>query len=214
MMQALEQRTLEMEHFLDVSSQFYQDLLGYSPEQTSLQQVSEACWSEFTQVRGLNPDSTGVYLPRNQTAVIMGNRPLSLFHEYFGHGLYCEQSLAGRKLVWLERKLLEEEMQKFDGKEFTLQDLQRFRQSNQTFQELERFRKENLGKYELFAVWTEYLLSREFGFDGEFEGKYGLVLPYGETFRLVVENLCSKRMSSAEGVKPLQTKRGIKNATT
>ncbi|MBU2615933.1 MAG: hypothetical protein KKC19_02410, partial [Nanoarchaeota archaeon] len=80
---------------------------------------------------------TGIYLPRNQTAVVQEDNTLSLFHEYFGHGLYCEQSLTGIKLVDLEKSLLDEEKQKFQDKQFTLKELQEFRQGNRTFQKLE-----------------------------------------------------------------------------
>jgi hypothetical protein len=157
---------------LDSSNQFYQELLGYKPEQTSLQQIPENQWNEFTEQRGLNPNSSGIYLPRNQTAIIRDENPLSLFHEYFGHGLYCEQNLTGRKLVDLEKKLLEEEKQEFSNSRFSLEDLQRFRQQNQTFQELENFRQENLGRYELFAIWIEHLLSGEHNLRDDFERKY------------------------------------------
>ena len=98
---------------LDSSNNFYQDLLGYKPEQTSLEKISESQWNEFSKTRGLNPNSSGVYLPRNQKSIIREENPLSLFHEYFGHGLYCEQSLTGRRLVELEKKLLEEEKKEF-----------------------------------------------------------------------------------------------------
>jgi len=166
------QPNIETKYLLDSSNHFYQDLLGYKPEQTSLQQIPETQWDGFTTQRGLNPNSSGIYLPRNQTAVIQEENPLSLFHEYFGHGLYCEQNLTGRKLVDLEKKLLEEEKQKFSSGEFILEDLQKFRQQNQTFQELESFRQENLGGYELFAIWTEYLLSGEHNLREDFERKY------------------------------------------
>ncbi len=157
---------------LDSSNHFYQDLLGYSPEQTSLQQIPNSEWSEFAIQRGLNPNSSGIYLPRNQTAIIRDENSLSLFHEYFGHGLYCEQSLTGKKLVDLEKRLLEEEKQEFSSKRFSLEDLQKFRKQNQTFQELENFRQQNLGRYELFAIWTEYLLSKEHDLKSEFGRKY------------------------------------------
>jgi len=80
-------------------------------------------------------------LPRNQTAVVQEQNSLSLFHEYFGHGLYSEQSLSGRKLVDLEKRLLEEEKQEFSSGKFTLEDVQKFRNANLTFQELDKFRK-------------------------------------------------------------------------
>src|SRR3989344_4169015 len=161
-----------MSSYIESSNSFYQNLLGYKLEQTSLQQIPENKWNEFAQVRRLNPNSSGIYLPRSQTAVIQEENPLSLFHEYFGHGLYCEQSLQGRKLVKLERKLLEEEKQEFQKRKFTLEDLQKFRRQNQTFQELDKFRKQNLAQYELFAIWTEYLLSGEYNLRNKFDGKY------------------------------------------
>ena len=157
---------------LDSSNEFYQDLLGYKPEQTSLQSISPAEWGEFAQSRGLNPNSSGVYFPRNQTAIVKGDNPLSLFHEYFGHGLYCEQSLPGKKLVLLEKKLLKEEKREFSGKKFDLTDVQKFREHNKIFHELDGLRKQNLMQYELFAIWTEFLLSEENSFEGLFNQKY------------------------------------------
>ena len=161
-----------IKRLLDSSNSFYQDLLGYKPEQTFLEQIPEIQWNKFAEQRGLNHNSSGIYLPRNQTAVIQEENSLSLFHEYFGHGLYCEQSLIGRRLVDLERRLLEEEKQEFQAKQFNLKDIQRFRQQNKTFQELDEFRRQNLAQYELFAIFTEFLLSREFGLREMFERKY------------------------------------------
>lgn len=166
------QPNIETKYLLDSSNEFYQDLLGYIPEQTSLQQIPENQWNKFASSRGLNPNSSGIYLPRNQTAVIQEQNPLSLFHEYCGHGLYSEQSLSGRKLVDLEKRLLEEEKQEFSSGSFTLEDLRRFRKQNKTFQELDKFRKQNLLQYETFAIWTEYLLSGENGLRDLFGRKY------------------------------------------
>jgi len=163
---------IKTSYLIETSNEFYQDLLGYKPEQTSLQFVPENQWNEFARTRGLNPNSSGIYLPRNQTAVIQEHNPLSLFHEYFGHGLYCEQSLSGRKLVNLEKKLLEEEKQEFQNGRFNLEDVQRFRTGNQTFQKLDEFRKQNLLQYETFAVWTEYLFSEENNLSDLFGRKY------------------------------------------
>src|SRR3989344_2362067 len=117
--------------YIESSNFFYQDLLGYKPEQTHLQQIPENKWNEFAAQRGLNPNSSGIYLPRNQTAVIQEENTLSLFHEYFGHGLYCEQNVTGRKLVDLEKRLLEEEKQEFASGRFTLENIQGFRKQNQ-----------------------------------------------------------------------------------
>ena len=166
-------RSSELQDYVVTSNQFYSDLLGYFPEQTSLRQIQESKWNEFTQGKGLDSNSSGIYLPRNQTAAIRGSNPLNLFHEYFGHGLFCEQSLPGRRLVDLEKKLLDEEREEFAGKRFTLEDIKKFRIGNKTFQQLERFRRENLAQYEAFAIWTEYLLSGEFGLEEMFERRHG-----------------------------------------
>ncbi|MEM4330898.1 MAG: nucleotidyltransferase domain-containing protein [Candidatus Pacearchaeota archaeon] len=154
------------------TDRLYLEILGYFPEKTSLEQIPENKWSKFAMQEGFNKNSFGVYLPRNQIAIVRDKNPLSLFHEYFGHGLYCEQSLVGRKIVDLERILLEEERREFKGKNFSLEDLKKFRERNKTFQELEKFKQENLGRYELFAIWTEYFLSDKFCFLDNFEKKY------------------------------------------
>ncbi len=171
MMQVLKQ-ALKTKHFLDSSNKFYQDLLGYKPEQTSLEQIQENQWLKFTSEKGLNPNSLGVYLPRNQTAVIREENPLSLFHEYFGHGLYCEQSLIGRNLVDLERRLLEEEKEFFNEKKFTKEVLKNFRKENKTFNHLQTFKDNNLGTYESFAIFSEYFLSKKFDLNKLFEKRY------------------------------------------
>jgi predicted nucleotidyltransferase len=171
-MMQFQKQVLKINKIIDSSNQFYQNLLGYKPEQISLQSVTNSKWNNFAQTRGLNSNSLGIYLPRNQTAIIQEQNSLSLFHEYFGHGLYSEQSLQGRKLVDLEKKLLKEEKQKFQNSRFTLENVQKFRQQNQTYQELNEFKKQNLAQYETFAIWTEYLLSKKFGMRDKFEKKY------------------------------------------
>jgi hypothetical protein len=160
------------EYLLENVNEFYSDLLGYKPEKTSLQQIPESQWNQFSIAKGYNPNSKGIYLPRNQTAIIPKNNPLSLFHEYFGHGLYCEKSLLGIKLFSLEKKLMEEEKENFQKRKFTLGELNNFRKNNKTFQKIKEFRSRNLKKYELFGLWTEYFLSGEFGLKEEFEKKY------------------------------------------
>src|SRR3990167_5529983 len=125
----------ELKSTIDFCNDYHLNLLGYKPEQIGLRIFSDGEWGSFCERIGLNSNSSGAYMPRNQTAFLDGNNHLSLFHEYFGHGLYCEQSLAGRKLVELEKKLLEEEKKEFSKGKFTLEDIKKFRQPNQTFQE-------------------------------------------------------------------------------
>jgi len=158
--------------YIELSNSFYQELLGYKPKQTSLQEIPESKWNEFVETRGLNPNSSGVYLPRNQTTIIPKDNKLSLFHEYYGHGLYCEQSLSGIELVNLEKSLLEEEKEFFKNKKFSLKELEKFRKENKTFNYLQDFKENNLRIYEGFAVFSEYFLSKELGIEELFEKKY------------------------------------------
>lgn len=66
---------IKIKNLLDSSNAFYQDLLGYKPEETSLQFVPNSEWYNFTQTRGLNPNESGVYLHRNRTVIIRDNKP-------------------------------------------------------------------------------------------------------------------------------------------
>jgi hypothetical protein len=166
------EKLLSFEGCLDSSNEIYQELLGYQPEQTSLQFIPKQNWEVLCQTRGINPSRLGFFLPRNQTAVIQGKNHLTLFHEYFGHGMYCEQSLMGKRLVDLEKKLLKEEEKEFQGKNFTLNEINLFRQKNELFKELNNFIKRNNPQYESFAIWTEYFLSKKLGLRENFEKKY------------------------------------------
>jgi hypothetical protein len=153
-------------------NRYYQNFLGYSVKETELIIKSQKEWTSFCNQHNLNENSSGIYMPRNQTAIISSDSPLSLFHEYFGHGLFCEESLEGRKLVKLEKTLLEEEKQEFQGKQFTLKELEKFRKGNKTFQSLQELNEKNLVLYEGFALWTEYFLSKGFDFSSLFEKRY------------------------------------------
>ncbi|OGJ13273.1 hypothetical protein A3K82_01805 [Candidatus Pacearchaeota archaeon RBG_19FT_COMBO_34_9] len=168
----MEDESPNLPKVISLTNDYYQNLLGYSVQDTKLKSIKGEQWNSFCQKSNLNHNSSGIYLPRNKTAIIPKNNKLSLFHEYFGHGLYCEKSLSGRKLVDLEKRLLEEEKLEFSNSRFTLDDIQRFRKRNQTFQELDEFRKQNLGIYEGFAIWTEFLLSGQFNLREIFERKY------------------------------------------
>jgi predicted nucleotidyltransferase len=169
------------------SNEIYADLLGYSVNETSLKNFGKKDWDSFCLNYDLDENSSGIYLPRNQTAIIPKNNSLSLFHEYFGHGLYCEQNLTGKKLVDLEKKLLEEEKEFFDGKKFNLEELEEFRKGNETFNYLQNFKSKNLGIYEGFAVFSEYFLSKNFGLENLFESKYEkLNGNFGEYFNEII----------------------------
>jgi hypothetical protein len=148
---------------------FYQDLLGYFPQKTKLKIIKEENWQEFLLDNSYSLNCSGIYNSRSQTAIIPDNNPLSLFHEYFGHGLYYERTREGVKLVNLEKELLKSEQEEFQNKNFTLDELNNFRKSNKTFEKIVAFYESNKIKYELFAIWSEYFLSKKMGCENIFE---------------------------------------------
>ena len=76
------QKTSKMPILLEDSNHFFQDLFGYFPQKSRLEQVSKDKWEEFMNSKHLEPNSTGAYVLRKQTAIIQQDNPLSLFHEY------------------------------------------------------------------------------------------------------------------------------------
>jgi hypothetical protein len=110
------------ELFSDINEN-YKKLLDYSVEETELKKLNPKQWNIFCDKHYLNKNSSGIYLPRNQTAIIPLGNKLSLFHEYFGHGLFCEQSLIGIELVNLEKRLLGEE-ERISNYDASILDLQ------------------------------------------------------------------------------------------
>lgn len=155
------------------ASQYYQQLLNIKPKRTKLQILSKKEWQQFCQKINLNYTSEGFFLLRNLTAYLLKeskNMHLNLFHEYFGHGLFCEYSKQGKFLEKLEKRLEREEKQKFKGKKFSLQEIQEFRKQNPNFILLQKEKKSNL--YEIFAIWTEHYLSELFEMKDKFNKKY------------------------------------------
>ena len=145
-------------------------MLGYAPTKTTIRQLPKPEWQNYQKRNNLKNQISGIYLPRNQTAIIQKNDPLGLFHEYYGHGLYCEKTQTGQKIVSLEKELLREEQKNFKGN--SLSQLIKFRKDNTTHQKLIKYKNNSQNQFEIFAILTEYLLSRQFGIEKTFRRKY------------------------------------------
>jgi len=156
-------------------AEHYKRIMGVAPRRTKLENISPAQWGDFCIRANLDANSAGIFLPRNMTAYVnlSSNTPeLTAFHEYFGHGLFCEYSQEGRLLAKLERRLMDDERAEFSGRYFSAEDLQKFRENNSNFNLLQKQRQKNLRLYEIFAVWTEHYLSELFGIGNQFKQKY------------------------------------------
>jgi len=151
---------------------YYQNLLNIQPNRTKLQILSQMEWEKFCKDFNFSPLSKGIFLVRNLTCYLSDSEflRLNLFHEYFGHGLFFEYSKYGKFIYKLEKKLEKEERKFLKGKEWTLEQLSDFRKENPFFKLINK--QENNLVYEIFAIWTEYHLSKLFGFKYKFKQKY------------------------------------------
>lgn len=164
----------QLDSLISKATKHYSELLGFSPKRTNLQLLNQESWDCFCRKYNLNHNSEGVFLIRNLTAYLLENSKnleLNLFHEYFGHGLFCEYSKQGKFIELLENKTKKEERIHFKGRDFSLDELIQFRKQNPLSIILQKSNEKNLAAYELFAIWTEKYLSEKLGIN-KFEKKY------------------------------------------
>jgi len=162
-----------LSNLINEASQHYQQLLNIKPRRTKLQILPRNEWRDFCERLNLNHKSEGIFLSRSLTSYLLESSeflPLNLFHEYFGHGLFCEYSKKGKFIEKLERRLAKGERRNFKGRQFTLEELLKFREQNPNFKLLQK--KRNNPLYETFAIWTEYYFSDFFNMKDKFEQKY------------------------------------------
>jgi len=151
------------------------------PEKSIYQVNRDNEWFEFVKKIGSRTDIHGVYLPRSLSAHLKESSdflPVNLLHEYFGHGLFCEHAITGRRIVSLEHSLAETEKEMLNLAE--LPDLSHFQvnETNPRFQEykkqreeLQQFFSQNVHDYEGFAMWLEHFLSKATNNESLFEQK-------------------------------------------
>ncbi len=134
---------------LDASS-FVHSEFNLQLQQSQLKPYSSENWQEFCQVNGFNVNSEGLYVPVSSSAYVKTDSPVlisNVFHEYYGHGLFCEHSQIGKRLVNIIQN--GEDEKSFLFGEINPQE-QRF-----------GLVKHNIHNYEGFAVWLEALLCEE-----------------------------------------------------
>lgn len=130
---------------LFVSSEFNIQL-----EKSQLKPYSPDNWNKFCKVNGFEVNSDGLYVPASYSAYVRIDSPVlvsNIFHELYGHGLFCEQSQIGKKLIDIVQNKGNEKAFLFDEVNPQMQ--------------LFGLCKTNIDNYEGFAVWLEALLCRE-----------------------------------------------------
>jgi len=144
-MSSLESLFLEASSF--VSSEFNLQI-----QQSQLKPYSPENWQQFCQTNSFDQSAGGLYVPQSLSAYVNTGSAFLIpnaFHEYFGHGLFCEHSQLGQKLVEIVQN-------DGDGNKYLHDEI------DPLIQPLGLCRQ-NIGNYEGFAVWMEALLSKKLG---------------------------------------------------
>src|SRR3989344_2156320 len=93
-------------------SEILKDEFGIKPQRTNLY-LYENIQKLLNKTN--NPQAQSIFFTKDLSAHTPNNRLDLIFHEYHGHGLYCEYANYGKKMVEDEQKLgnmNQEELQK------------------------------------------------------------------------------------------------------
>ena len=148
--------------------------MGISPEESTFRLYSNDNWVDFCALRQSNHCTLeGTYLPRTLSAHLKQETTflqLNLFHEYIGHGSFCEHSRIGKRIVRYEQNLAEIEKQILGISELPENVHFTVDQSNPHFNDYIKLRKEfdeffrqHHNYYEGFAYWLEHHLAGSYG---------------------------------------------------
>lgn len=134
---------------LDASS-FVSSEFNLQLQKSQLKPYSSDNWQQFCNINCFDVTSDGLYVPSSYSAYVKSESSFlisNIFHEFFGHGLFCEHSYIGKRLVDIIQNNGAEKAFLFD-------------EVNPQEQSL-GLCKRNIGNYEGFAVWLEALLCEE-----------------------------------------------------
>lgn len=143
---------LNLSSLINESSEFLNSEFNIRTEKSKLKIYSPEEWKQFCTINDFVLYSDGIYVPKSYLAYVNSGSDLlitNIFHEFFGHGLFCECSAIGKNLVNI-----------IDDKERAYNFLYGSVDSN--IQPL-GLAKKNIWNYEGFALWLESLLCEETG---------------------------------------------------
>ncbi len=143
--------------FVSDSLNFVNSEFGFVPEVSQLKVYSAADWRLFYEANkdsiiGFQGYDEGLYVPKSYCAYVHEDSPVlvpNVFHEFFGHGLFCEHSSIGKSLV----EIIQEGG---DANGFLYSPI------DPNVQPL-GLTTRNIGNYEGFALWLEALLCEQTG---------------------------------------------------
>ena len=136
------QKTLDS--ILEDASDYVESEFKLNLEKSELKIYSPENWRLFCEANHFQEEASGLYVPDSYSAYVKSDNSFlvqNIFHELYGHGLFCEHSDIGKKYVSSD-----------DKKSFLYNLLKEPRYG---------FFDRNVHNYEAFAVWIEGLLSQE-----------------------------------------------------
>jgi len=101
-----------MQHLIIKASEILEDKFKIKPERTKLY-LHENIKEFLNKTR--NPEAQSIFFPGDLSAHVPRDRLDFILHEYHGHGLYCEQTPYGKKMIKDENNfnnMSQEEIQK------------------------------------------------------------------------------------------------------
>lgn len=154
---------VKSKNILEDSEFFVFDKFKIVPKKTNCFFYDAVSWNKLCDNTNSNKLSEGIYFPRHLSANLKRDAPFGLsnfLHEYFGHGLYCEYSLPGRKIVMLDKDLSKLENKLLFNNGSKLREKVLFEKYVSKKNELDFFVKENISNYEGHALWLEHALMK------------------------------------------------------
>ncbi len=135
-----------LEQIVKDGAEFVKKEFGLEIDTNILKYYSNKDWNEFCEINNFNSASEGIYVPGGKAYV--RNSPYiasNIFHEVYGHALFCEHSIPG--------KILLEKQKQGIAKDFLKKECE------STF----NLTGQNLADYEGFAMWMESVICKETG---------------------------------------------------
>lgn len=182
------------------------DKFGIIPVKSTYSLYQDSDWTTFCENRDTNPSIESLYLPRTYSAHLKQSTSfldINFLHEYYGHGLFCEYSSIGQKIVTFEQELSELEKLMLgtnelpENKKITItSDNPYFRDYQKLRKEFDQFHQKHITHYEGFAYWLEYDFARLFNLIEKWE-KIKQKLP--EPLRQLFEDVNQFAEKNGEG---------------
>jgi hypothetical protein len=141
-------------------AEFVKKEFGLELQPNILTYYSDSDWNKFCEINDFKVESEGIYIPGANKAYVKNSPYIAsnIFHEVYGHALFCEYSIPGKILV--------EKQKQGVAKDSLIENTTLFTITGN-----------NLADYEGFAMWMESTICKETGRADMWEEKKKIMHP-------------------------------------